>query len=61
MEFKKELTEVVSQGLKGFREEYERMGKDLGWVKEMEVKGAEKARGIARSTMKEVRKAVGTE
>ncbi|GAA5900698.1 tryptophan--tRNA ligase MSW1 [Sporobolomyces salmoneus] len=60
VEFKEELIEVVSEGLKGFREEFERIRREEGWVGEMERKGAEKAREFAEGTMREVRRAVGT-
>lgn len=60
-EFKEELGEVVSEGLRGFRGEFERVSKEVGWVRMMERKGAEKASEVARATMKEVRRVVGTQ
>jgi len=60
VEFKQELIEVVEEGLKGFRNEFDRIKNEQGWVEEMELKGARKAREMAEITMKEVRKAVGT-
>jgi len=60
-EFKQELGEVVSEGLRGFRGEFERVSKEKGWVRMMERKGAEKASEVARETMKEVRRVVGTQ
>lgn len=59
-EFKDELSEVVSEGLKGFRREFERLKDEGGWVREMELKGAERAREVAQETMREVRRVVGT-
>ncbi|GAA5941898.1 tryptophan--tRNA ligase MSW1 [Sporobolomyces koalae] len=52
-EFKEELTEVVSEGLSGFRSEYERIRLEHGWVHEMERRGAERARIVAEETMQQ--------
>ena len=59
-EFKEELSEVVSESLRGFRGEFERIRREGEWVRGMEEKGAERAREVAMGTMREVRRVVGT-
>lgn len=61
VEFKEELIDVVESALRPFREEFARIRNDPGWVREMELEGAERAKAIAEETMKQVRNAVGTE
>lgn len=60
MRLKEDLAEVVSEGLKGFRDEFARIRTEEGYVVEQEKKGAERAREAAQATMREVRAAVGT-
>ncbi|GAA6021660.1 hypothetical protein JCM11491_001349 [Sporobolomyces phaffii] len=58
--FKDEVADVVAEGLREFRTEFARIRSDPGWVDEMERAGADRARAIARETMQQVRRAVGT-
>lgn len=61
MEFKDSCAEVVSESLKSFREEFERIRKEESYLREREMEGARRAREVAQGVMKEVRKAVGTD
>lgn len=61
MELKESLAEVVETGLRSFREEFERIRKETGYLEEREREGARRAREAAQATMKEVRAAVGTD
>ncbi|GAA5907966.1 hypothetical protein JCM5296_000773 [Sporobolomyces johnsonii] len=61
MELKGSLSEVVSEGLRAFREEYARIRTEAGWLEQKEREGAQRAREAAQRTMKEVREVVGTD
>ncbi|SGY72824.1 BQ5605_C005g03216 [Microbotryum silenes-dioicae] len=60
-DLKAEVTQVVVEALRGFREEFARIRGETGWLMEREKEGAEKAREVAERTMKEVRGVVGTD
>lgn len=60
-EFKESCAEVVSESLKGFREEYKRMRAEEGYLAEREKEGKRKASEVARGVMSEVRALVGTD
>ncbi|SCV69094.1 BQ2448_2114 [Microbotryum intermedium] len=60
-ELKAEVTEVVVEALRGFRDEFARIRGETGWLQEREREGAQKAREVAERTMKEVRGVVGTD
>ncbi|CEQ42727.1 SPOSA6832_04579, partial [Sporobolomyces salmonicolor] len=60
MELKGSLSEVVSEGLRGFREEYARIRTEDGWLEQKEREGAQRAREAAQRTMRELREVVGT-
>jgi tryptophanyl-tRNA synthetase len=51
---KKLLLEKIMEELKPYREEREKLSKDLGYVKQILARGAEKARVIASATKAEV-------
>lgn len=61
MEMKESLAEVVSESLSSFRQEFERIRREEGYLAERERDGARRAREAAQITMAEVRKAVGTD
>ncbi|GAA6026848.1 hypothetical protein JCM8097_005904 [Rhodosporidiobolus ruineniae] len=61
VEFKADLAEVVTEGLKTFRDEFARLRTEEGYLRERELEGARRARDAAQATMKEVRAAVGIE
>ena len=56
---KKLVAGVVADGLKGVREEFERVLAEEGYVEEVARRGAVKARESAEETMVLVREAVG--
>ncbi len=60
-EMKESLTEVVSESLKSFREEYARIRAEEGYLKERELIGRNKARDTASKVMAEVRALAGTD
>ncbi|GAA6064642.1 hypothetical protein JCM10212_004484 [Sporobolomyces blumeae] len=60
LELKDELGHVVVEGLREFRGEFERLKGDVGYVEAKERQGAERARNVARETMEQVRRSVGT-
>lgn len=53
------VADAVISKLSGIREEYERLRGDEGYLAEVAREGRERARGIARRTMGEVRRRVG--
>ncbi|KAL5319892.1 hypothetical protein ACEPPN_012950 [Leptodophora sp. 'Broadleaf-Isolate-01'] len=57
--FKKLVAGAVADGLKGVREEFERVLAEEGYVEEVARRGAVKARESAEETMVLVREAVG--
>jgi tryptophanyl-tRNA synthetase len=59
--FKESCSEVVSESLRSFRDEYERIRKEDGYLKEREVEGARRAREVAQGVMREVKALVGTD
>ncbi|GAA6058297.1 hypothetical protein JCM3770_003723, partial [Rhodotorula araucariae] len=61
MRLKEDLAEVVSEGLRSFRDEFARIKTEEGYLREQEQRGAERAREAAQATMREVRAAVGME
>ncbi|GAA5876531.1 hypothetical protein JCM8547_009417 [Rhodosporidiobolus lusitaniae] len=61
MELKEGVSEVVTEGLRSFRGEFERLRGEDGYLAEKEREGAERAREKAQATMREVRAAVGIE
>ena len=60
MRLKDDLAEVVSESLRGFRDEFARIRTEEGYLAAEERRGAERAREAAQATMREVRAAVGT-
>ncbi|MCK5123099.1 MAG: tryptophan--tRNA ligase, partial [Candidatus Pacebacteria bacterium] len=58
-ELKDALAEDIANYFKDFREKRKELEKDPGEVKKILNEGAEKAREIARETMKEVKEKVG--
>lgn len=58
-ELKDGVAEILVEGLRPVREEYERLMADLEYVEKVAKEGSEKARMIAIETMKEVNEAVG--
>ncbi len=58
-EFKTDLAEVVSEGLKQFREKRAELEKDNAYVENILKESQEKAREIAAHTMKDVRAKIG--
>lgn len=61
MEFKESCSEVVESSLKSFREEFERIRKEDGYLKERELDGARRAREVASKVMTQIRAVVGTD
>ncbi|BGP46209.1 Tryptophan--tRNA ligase, mitochondrial [Rhodotorula kratochvilovae] len=61
MRLKEDLADVVSEGLRSFRDEFARIRTEEGYLREQERRGAERAREAAQATMREVRAAVGME
>ncbi|BGO97857.1 Tryptophanyl-tRNA synthetase [Rhodotorula toruloides ATCC 204091] len=59
MEMKADLAECVSEGLRGFREEFARIRTEEAYLREKEREGADKARATASRTMEDVRAAIG--
>ncbi|BGP38117.1 Tryptophan--tRNA ligase, mitochondrial [Rhodotorula kratochvilovae] len=59
MRLKEDLADVVSEGLRSFRDEFARIRTEEGYLREQERRGAERAREAAQATMREVRAAVG--
>lgn len=60
-EFKESCAEVVSESLRGFREEYSRIRSEEGYLKERELVGRTRARESAGKVMDELRTLVGTD
>ena len=60
-EFKESCAEVVSESLKGSREEYVRIRAEDGYLQEREREGRRKASEVAQGVMHEVRALVGTD
>ncbi|GAA6001101.1 hypothetical protein JCM10207_007413 [Rhodosporidiobolus poonsookiae] len=60
-QFKEALAEVVTEGLRSFRDEFARIRTEEGYLRQKEKEGAERAREAAQKTMREVRVAVGIE
>lgn len=58
---KAEVAEVVSEGLRSFRDEFARLRTEEVYLREKEEQGARRAREAAQATMREVRAAVGTD
>jgi len=58
-QFKKDLAEVIIQGLRPLQNEYQKLMKQEDRLKEALENGAERARAIATKTMEKVRKHVG--
>jgi tryptophanyl-tRNA synthetase len=56
---KEDLAECVSEGLRGFRDEFARIRTEEGYLREKEREGADKARATAARTMEDVRAAIG--
>ena len=57
--FKKELAEVVSEGLRPLREEYARITADPAYVEGVLKDGADRARPIATKTLNDAKTAMG--
>ncbi len=57
--FKKELAEVIIEGLRPFKEKYQDYMNNMDFVETVYKRGAERATEIAERTMKEVRSKVG--
>lgn len=60
-ELKESLTEVISESLKSFRSEYDRVRSDEGYLRERESIGRDRARETASKVMAEVRALAGTD
>lgn len=60
-DLKESCAGVVEGALRSFREEYGRIRKEDGYLKERELDGARRAREVAQQTMREVRAVVGTD
>ena len=60
-QLKEELADVLSEGLRTFRDEFARLRTEEAYLREKEEKGARRAREAAQATMKDVRAAVGTD
>jgi len=58
-EFKKDLAEVVINGLADFQKKYNKIKADSDYIKQVISDGAAKARQIAEPMMKEIRRKVG--
>lgn len=56
---KEEIEGVVIERIEPVRKEYERIQGDVGYLQEVAKKGRDRARGVARKTMDEVRDVVG--
>jgi tryptophanyl-tRNA synthetase len=56
---KKRLAELIIDYFKPYREKRERLANDVGYIKEVLAKGAERAREVSAQTLTEARKAVG--
>lgn len=56
---KEAIAEVVVEHLRPFREEYERIRVEDGWLSEVARNGRERASVNAKSTMEEVRRTIG--
>lgn len=60
-ELKDELADVLSEGLKSFRDEFARLRTEEAYLRQKEEAGARRAREAAQATMQQVRAAVGTD
>lgn len=58
-DLKSELVEVVSEGLRPFRERFTRLQADSGYLAEVEKAGREKAAAVADQTLLEAKTAMG--
>jgi len=58
-EAKKRLAELIIEFFKPFREKRTELEGNIGYVKEVLAKGAEKAKAVAAETLSQARKAVG--
>lgn len=58
-DFKSAVAEAVAEELRPLREEYEKILGDKAYIEKCAAEGAEKARAIARRTMRKVMKKVG--
>lgn len=58
-EFKKDLAEVIIEGLSPLQKKYNELKKDEKYVKNILDNGAKKAREVASNTMEEARKKIG--
>ncbi|TKA54986.1 hypothetical protein B0A53_02459 [Rhodotorula sp. CCFEE 5036] len=60
-QLKEELADVLSEGLRTFRDEFARLRTEETYLREKEEEGARRAREAAQATMQDVRAAVGTD
>lgn len=60
-QLKEELADVLSEGLRTFRDEFARLRTEETYLRSKEEEGARRAREAAQATMKDVRAAVGTD
>lgn len=58
-DFKKEVAEVIIEGLRPTREAYENLMKNKDYLKEVYNEGADKAQSVARKTLRKVYKKTG--
>ena len=58
-DFKAAVAEAVAEELRPLREEYERILGDKAYIEKCAAEGADKARAIARRTVRRVMKKVG--
>lgn len=58
-DFKKELAEIIIEGLKPIQEKLKELDKDPKYIEKVLEDGAEKVRPIAEKTMSEVKKKIG--